>query len=1648
MSHFKALRISSAQVFGSIFIAICIVAVGRSSAQTLRSIGVSPSSAQIPIAFNQQFAATGVYSDGSTRDLTTTVTWSTSDGTIATISRSGVATGKSAGIATISATTSGIKGSASLTIRNARLTSIILSPTAPSVVVKNAIQFTATGLYSDGSSSDLTSLVTWSSSSKSIATINGSGFATTAKAGTTTISAAFAGAPTVSTSLTVIPITLQSIAVTPLNSSALTGTTVQYTAIGSYSDGSTANITTSVTWSSSQTTVATIRSSGLASAVGQGIATIKATSSGVSGSTSLTVTASLSSISISPSSASLALGLAQQFKATAHYSDGTTSDVTTLASWTSSVVAVATVSNNAGVQGLATSLATGTTSIAASYQGHTSVPATLTVNSAALVSIAVSPLSASIALGTSQQFIATGTYTDGSTKAITTSVSWVSSTPTVATIGVSGTAVSRTVGTTTITSSSGSISGSATLFVSPAALVSISVTPLSLSLPKGVSQQFTAAGIYTDGSTQNITSSVQWTSSDPSVVSISSNGSAEGIATGAAQIIASASGTGISGQSTVTVGPAALVSIAVAPTNAAIALGTIQQFAAVGTYTDGSTQDLTGSILWSTSDTGIATISSTGQAMGHAAGSTTITATSGTIAGSTTLMVNAAALVSIAITPAIPSVPLGETQQFTATGTFADGTIQDLTNTVNWSSSDSTVATIGMTSPTRGVAQTLATGTTTISASSAGVSGTTVLTVIPAVMIAIEVTPSPLSLAIGSTRQLSAIATYSDETTKDISSAATWTSSDGAIATVSANGIVTAVASGSSTVSAASGGITGSTNVQVSPAVLVSIAVSPGSASIPLGTTQRFTAIGSYSDASTQDLTTAVQWTSSDATVATISMTQSTAGLATSTATGSATITATSGSVSGTADLTVTPAVLISIAITPVAPSIALGQSQGFIATGTYSDQSTKDITTNVTWSTSNAPVAIISNTIGSNGLATSAGQGTATIEATMGSVAAATTLTVTALAAPTGLTATAGMGQIALNWNSVNGATNYQISRGITSGGPYAVLAVASTNSYTDTGLAGNSTYYYVVSAANSVTQSNVSVEASATTLSTTPTLVSLSISPLNPSIVAGATQQFAATALYSDSTMTDVTSSAIWSSSNAAVATISTTGLASTVAQGNTTIGATYGGLSASTTLVAVAGGKITLGQAANDGGSTQINCGYQGVCMVPIYMYGNASGYRLSNISFNVHTVSGTVLLGVYGATTGTNCPIGFSYCAGSLLCSTPSQITDVIGNNVIAATSFTTCPTFTMNSIYFLAIETSGGGVQLSGESGSFCPGTGYFALSKTGLSSMAMPSTMGSGQTEPSADNCPQLSATFTCVASCGTAPTPWTMFSYAGNTNGAAVTTTNLLTGAYCTAGTIGGSLTRSTTYSTSGVQGFASSPLCNATAESSGTVSIKRSLADSWTYSYGGGSTQSDMVFWINDSGNTTSSGSNTDIGEIDGGNTITLQIIKNASCPAPSIPCFAVERSGHTTSVSGAVPFSQNTWYAVAILNVSGGTHQVAVYDTTGTQIATTSNACADGKTICIPSDASGNPSEIRLMNCGSYDSAVGTLYYGPVLLDPTGQSFASIGTSYVAMRFPDSPERIGPELSKLVHDGVIPHAEIKDGHWYSYALNRYLL
>jgi RHS repeat-associated protein len=381
------------------------------------------------------------------------------------------------------------------------------------------------------------------------------------------------------------------------------------------------------------------------------------------------------------------------------------------------------------------------------------------------------------------------------------------------------------------------------------------------------------------------------------------------------------------GSTTLTVTAATLVSIAVTPVNPSVAAGKTQQFTATGTYSDSSTQNLTASVTWASGTTATATITSAGLASALKAGTSTISATSGSIVGSTTLTVTAATLVSIAVTPVNPSVAAGKTQQFTATGTYSDSSTQNLTGSVTWASGTLTTATI----TGAGLASALKAGTSTISATSGSIVGSTTLTVTTATLVSIAVTPANPSVAAGKTQQFTATGTYSDSSTQNLTASVTWASGTTATATINAAGLASALKAGTSTISATSGAIVGSTTLTVTAATLVSIAVTPANPSIATGGSQQFTATGTYTDSSTQNLTTSVTWASGTTATATINA----AGLATAgTTAGSTTITATSGTVVGSTTLTVTSSSAVPTILSVVANSGLQGQSLTVTITG------------------------------------------------------------------------------------------------------------------------------------------------------------------------------------------------------------------------------------------------------------------------------------------------------------------------------------------------------------------------------------------------------------------------------------------------------------------------------------------------------------------------------------------------------------------------------------------------------------------------------------------------------------------------------------------------------------------------------------------
>ena len=150
---------------------------------------------------------------------------------------------------------------------------------------------------------------------------------------------------------------------------------------------------------------------------------------------------------------------------------------------------------------------------------------------ASLVSIEVTPVDPVIALGTTAQLKATGIYSDNTKRDLTSSVEWDSTDDSVAAVH-SGLAMSIAQGHATIKAASGSITGSTnTLTVTSAALVSIHVTPVNPNAALGTSTQFTATGIFSDDSAQDLTSQVTWSSSTGPIASVSNAAGSRGLAT-------------------------------------------------------------------------------------------------------------------------------------------------------------------------------------------------------------------------------------------------------------------------------------------------------------------------------------------------------------------------------------------------------------------------------------------------------------------------------------------------------------------------------------------------------------------------------------------------------------------------------------------------------------------------------------------------------------------------------------------------------------------------------------------------------------------------------------------------------------------------------------------------------------------------------------------------------------------------------------------------------------------------------------------------------------------------------------------------------------------------------------------------------------
>jgi peptidoglycan/xylan/chitin deacetylase (PgdA/CDA1 family)/uncharacterized protein YjdB len=560
-----------------------------------------------------------------------------------------------------------------------------------------------------------------------------------------------------------------------------------------------------------------------------------------------------------------------------------------------------------------------------------------------IASITLAPQTAAVTVGATQRFTAAAKDEQG--KPITGSaLTFTSSNPSVATIDKNGVATGIVPGTAEITVSGEGISTSARLTVGAPPSFTLSAEPAAVTVAQGQIVQSSVAinaadgfagkvNLVASGLPSGISASFSPISATEATLILSASSSA--VVGGATVVI-----TGISGNLTAQTGlslvvapaPSVLTKISVSPASASIQVGGQEIFTAIGL--DQYNKPMTGiAFTWATNSNCVSL--SAGTATGLCAGTGAVLASAQGISSAPALLTvlpPPPALTTIVLTPANPSILTTGSQQFAASGIDQYGNpMAGITFT--YSSSNPNAATINANGLAIGAGGPNG-GSTTITASSQGISASTTLTTNrpAAILTSISVTPLTATVQAGSSTSFSV--TGLDQFGLSMSGLIfSWVSSDPTVATVNAinsegqNGaIATGVAQsgGSVTLTASAQGITSAPvhlTVTPAPPALTTISISPTNASINVGATQAFAASGTDQFGAPFPLST-VQFSSENPDIATMN-----GSVATGIAAGTAQITATSGSVTGQVFLTVTtppPPPPMPPVITRLSPPLAL----------------------------------------------------------------------------------------------------------------------------------------------------------------------------------------------------------------------------------------------------------------------------------------------------------------------------------------------------------------------------------------------------------------------------------------------------------------------------------------------------------------------------------------------------------------------------------------------------------------------------------------------------------------------------------------------------------------------------------------------------
>ncbi len=828
------------------------------------------------------------------------------------------------------------------------------------------------------------------------------------------------------------------------------------------------------------------------------------------------------SVRLSESAVTMQVGSARQLSATVEPAAAEYDGI----GWSSNNPSVVSVSN-----GTLVAHNVGSASITATAAGVTSSPCEVTVRFIPVNYVTLDKTSLSIIEGESTALVATISPSNATDK----SLSWSSSNPSVARVDAYGTVIAVSPGTATITVRAHSnvyATCQVTVKSRTISVTGVSLNRSSLTINKGETSQLTATVSPSNATNKDVT----WTSNNPDVASVASDGTITANKVGSATITVKTADGGKTATCSITVKSVPVTSVTLSPSSLSMTEGETSWLTATVSPSNASNKDVT----WSSNNTSVATVSSDGEVTAKKAGTATITAKTAdggkTATCSVTVKASTVSVTGVSLNTSSLTLQVGKTASLVATVSPSNATNKG----VIWTVGNTSVASV--TSSGLVTANKVGTTVVTVKTSDGGKTATCTVTVKSSTVsvTGVAISPTSLSLTAGDTYDLTPTVSPSNATNK----AVTWSSSNTSVATVSSDGTVTAKSAGSATITCTTsdGGKTATCSVTVKAGTVsvTGVSLNRTSMSLTAGTTGTLTATVSPSNATNK----AVTWSSNNTTVATVSS----SGVVTAKAAGSATITVRTddGGKTATCTVTVTSATVAVTGVSVSPTSLSLTAGETYRLTPTVSPSNATN--TGVTWTSSNTSVA----TVGSDGTVTAKAAGSATITCTTEDGAKKATCSVTVKNATVSVSSVSldrtSMGLVVGSTGTLKATINPSnaTNQGVTWSSNNTSVATVSSGGVVTAKAAGSATITVRTDDGGKTATCTVTVS------NATVAVTGVSVSPTSLSLTAGETYRLTPTVSPSNATNASVS----WTSSNTSVATVGSDGTVTAKVAGSVTI------------------------------------------------------------------------------------------------------------------------------------------------------------------------------------------------------------------------------------------------------------------------------------------------------------------------------------------------------------------------------------------------------------------------------------------------------------------------------------------------------------